>query len=182
MMEVEKHPIRDWLRAWADCHVELMKATSGEQLLAIGFPKPSRELASFTFTFAEAQALDDAELRLGLRFSELEAELIERRLSGFQASWSARHSRALQRYADELASDVIASLAHDPEPERRAKRTVRKAGGAIAEAWAMSERMQDVLGQAHREAEDMDARRALSEAGTHYRRMRDEVVRALGTW
>lgn len=64
--------------------------------------------------------------------------------------------------------------------ERKIKRAVRKAGGAIAEAYALAERMQDVLGQAHREATDTSARVALSNAGTHYRKMRDEIVSALG--
>jgi transposase len=66
------------------------------------------------------------------------------------------------------------------ERERAIKKAVRKAGAAVQEAWAMAERMQDVLAQAQRETEDRDARRALSEAGIHYRKMRDEIVRALG--
>jgi hypothetical protein len=57
---------------------------------------------------------------------------------------------------------------------------VRKAGAGLAEAYAMAERMQDVIGQAEREAGTREARAALREAGAHYRRMRDEIVRALG--
>lgn len=60
------------------------------------------------------------------------------------------------------------------------KRAARKAGGSIAEAYAMAEKMQDVLGQAHAEATDREAREALGKAGQHYRKMRDEIVRALG--
>lgn len=60
------------------------------------------------------------------------------------------------------------------------RQAVRKAGAATAEAWQMAERMQDVLAQAHRETEDREARAALSRAGVHYRKMRDEIVRALG--
>lgn len=58
--------------------------------------------------------------------------------------------------------------------------SVREQGGAIAEVYAAAERMQDLLGNAHREAQTREARRALSEAGAHYRKMRDEIVRALG--
>lgn len=66
------------------------------------------------------------------------------------------------------------------EREQAIKRAVRKAGVATQEAWTMAERMQDVLAQAQRETEDREARRALSKAGEHHRKMRDEIVRALG--
>lgn len=85
-------------------------------------------------------------------------------------SWKNRKAR--QRAAGEALKLV--------ERDQAIKRAVRKHGGARAEAYAMAERMQDVLAQAQRETEDRDARRALSEAGVHYRRMRDEIVRALG--
>lgn len=60
------------------------------------------------------------------------------------------------------------------------KRAVRKAGAATAEAWAMAERFQDVIAQAQDETQDSEARAALSRAGEHYRKMRDEIVKALG--
>lgn len=60
------------------------------------------------------------------------------------------------------------------------KRAVRKAGAATAEAWSMAERFQDVIAQAHDETQDSEARAALARAGEHYRKMRDEIVRALG--
>jgi hypothetical protein len=63
---------------------------------------------------------------------------------------------------------------------RAVKRAARKAGAAMAELYATSERMQDLLAAAHAETEDREARAALSRAGHHYRLMRDEVVRALG--
>jgi len=44
----------------------------------------------------------------------------------------------------------------------------------------MGESFQDVLGQAHREEDDREAREAWARAGEHYRKMRDEIVRALG--
>jgi transposase len=61
-----------------------------------------------------------------------------------------------------------------------AERNAKQAGGGIAALYAMSERMQDVIAQAQRETADAEARRALSQAGAHYRKMRDEIVRALG--
>lgn len=64
--------------------------------------------------------------------------------------------------------------------EREIKRAVRKAGAATAEAWAMAERFQGVLGQAEREAGSVEERAALRAAGVHYRQMRDLIVRALG--
>lgn len=66
------------------------------------------------------------------------------------------------------------------EHEKEVRRAARRAGHAIAEAYALAERMQDVIGRAHSEASDHEARAALSRAGEHYRKMRDEVVRALG--
>jgi predicted transcriptional regulator len=66
------------------------------------------------------------------------------------------------------------------EREREIKRAARKAGGAQAKAYAKSESLQDDLGQAHREAVDREAREAWSRAGVYYRKMRDEIVRALG--
>jgi DNA-binding CsgD family transcriptional regulator len=66
------------------------------------------------------------------------------------------------------------------ERQQHLMKTVRKAGGAMAEMYSMAERMQDVLAQAHRETENREARAALAAAGEHYRKMRDEIVRALG--
>lgn len=66
------------------------------------------------------------------------------------------------------------------EREAQIKQAVRKAGAALAEAYAMAERMQDVIAQAEQEATSRETRAALLEAGEHYRKMRDEIVRALG--
>lgn len=68
----------------------------------------------------------------------------------------------------------------DRERDQSIKRAVSSVSGALSEAYAMAERMQDVIGQAHREMNDTEGKRALSLAGEHYRRMRDEIVRALG--
>lgn len=83
-----------------------------------------------------------------------------------------RKAKARRRREARLLRDQLRSEA--------ATRAAKRAGGAIAEAYAMAERMQDVLGQAHREATDPERRRALAVAGQHYRQMRDEIVRALG--
>lgn len=64
--------------------------------------------------------------------------------------------------------------------ERRLKRIAKGAGGGIAEAYSLAERMQDALAAAEREASKPEVKAALVEAGAHYRRMRDEIVRALG--
>lgn len=66
------------------------------------------------------------------------------------------------------------------EKERVIRKAVRQKGGAIAEAYSMVERLDDVLAQAHREAEEPEARRSLSHAHEHHHAMRDFVVKALG--
>ncbi len=64
--------------------------------------------------------------------------------------------------------------------EKRAREAARKLKGARYEAYAMAERMQDVLGQAHDESTDRQARGDWAIAGEHYRKMRDAIVRAVG--
>jgi len=66
------------------------------------------------------------------------------------------------------------------EQERALKRAVNKTGGALSEAYSLAERMDDVLGQAHREAAESEARRELARAHEFHRAMRDSIVRALG--
>lgn len=89
------------------------------------------------------------------------------RQPGRQAEWARRRREA------------EAALAREHE-RRQIKRALRSAGKALSEAYAAAERMQDVIAQAHREASDREVRRALSVAGEHHRKMRDEIVRALG--
>lgn len=93
----------------------------------------------------------------------------------------AEHERrvAKMQAARRRNRDAARAL-RERQREQELKRAVRKAGAALAEAYAVAERMQDVLAQAHRETDDSQARRHLSTAGTHYRQMRDEIVRALG--
>lgn len=97
------------------------------------------------------------------------------------------HSSTARRYADPVARRRDNERARETVAARKAlerdqaiKQAVRKAGAGLAEAYAMAERMQDVLAQAHREATDPEARAALSAAGEHHRRMRDRIVAALG--
>jgi hypothetical protein len=63
---------------------------------------------------------------------------------------------------------------------RATKRAVRKAGAATQEAYAMAERFQDVIAQAQREGDDPERSQALAAAAEHFRKGRDEIVRALG--
>jgi predicted transcriptional regulator len=73
-----------------------------------------------------------------------------------------------------------ARLLREQERAAAIKRAVRKAGAAEQELYAMAERMQDAMGQAHREATDPEKRQHYALAGQWYRRMRDEIVRGLG--
>lgn len=66
------------------------------------------------------------------------------------------------------------------EREQEAKRLAKLRGGDIAKLYAESERLQDTLGAAHSQMTDREGREALSLAGEHYRKMRDQIVCALG--
>jgi hypothetical protein len=88
--------------------------------------------------------------------------------------------RKKARRAEATARRAEVAVDRAKTRQRHARQAAKTLGGAIAEAYANAERMQDVLGQAHREATDSEARRALSIAGEHHRKMRDEIVRALG--
>lgn len=66
------------------------------------------------------------------------------------------------------------------EKQRAVKRAVAKEGGALAEAYSLAERLDDVLGQAHREAKEPAARKELARAHEFHRAMRDSIVRGLG--
>jgi hypothetical protein len=66
------------------------------------------------------------------------------------------------------------------ERDAKVRSVVKKKGGAIAEAYAMAERLNDVIGQAHRDAENPETRRELTAAHELQRGMRDRIVRALG--
>lgn len=89
------------------------------------------------------------------------------------------HSRVsdwcVRQWREQRASEL-----EREEREVAIKRAVKKAGAATQELYAMCERQQDVIAQAQREASTREAREALSVAGQHYRKMRDQVVIALG--
>lgn len=89
-----------------------------------------------------------------------------------------RSKQASSRAAKKRAAAYRAL--REQEREQAIKRAVRKEGGAMAELYVLAERAQDVQGQAHREATDTDRRQHLALAGEHYRKWRDEIVRALG--
>lgn len=88
--------------------------------------------------------------------------------------------RIRQAHAAKERARMARQALADQRREQAIKQAVRKAGGAISDLYAMAERMQDVLAYAQREATDREAREALSLAGEHHRKMRDEIVRALG--
>lgn len=71
-------------------------------------------------------------------------------------------------------------LAEAAARQQQIRAAVRREGGAIAELYAMAERMQDLIGRAQREASGREGRAHLSLAGEYHRKMRDEIVRALG--
>lgn len=90
----------------------------------------------------------------------------------------AKHKAARR---DEIAAERKAKRQEAEQREaQRIARAARAAGGSIAKAYALAESLQDAIGLAHAEAVDREAKEALSLAGAHYRRMRDQVVRALG--
>lgn len=62
---------------------------------------------------------------------------------------------------------------------QKVKRALRKKGAGASELYAMAEKMQDVLARAHAEEQDARSREAYARAGEHYRKMRDEIVRAV---
>lgn len=89
---------------------------------------------------------------------------------------NGRYKRALREQSRD------ARMYREQQREDALRRTVKKQGGAMAELYAMAERMQDVVARAHDEATDKDARRELALAGQNYRVMRDHIVRALGAY
>lgn len=66
------------------------------------------------------------------------------------------------------------------ERQRKIKAAVRKAGAALSEAYSSAHRMGGVIEQAESEASSSETRTALQSAGEHYRKMLDEIIRALG--
>lgn len=158
-------------------------------------------------TRAVYQALQDAEIELRGRrvgtFDELQSpewltdRYVNQKLSTYRiaeeigctpsAVIQALQRHQIQRRAKSPAMRIAArrhrgllELGKREAGAREAKKLAKIQGGAISEAYSMAERMQGILAQAHREATDSEARRALSVAESNYRAMRDEIVRALG--
>jgi hypothetical protein len=73
-----------------------------------------------------------------------------------------------------------ARLLREQEQRARIKDSLKKASAVDAELYAAAEAFQDIIAAAHRAATDPEKRRHYSLAGEHYRRMRDEIVRAFG--
>lgn len=120
--------------------------------------------------YAEGLSQSEVARRVGLSLGTVH-EWLRPDLAGprRQRKREADKERRAQRHAEQERAYAL-----------KVRRVARKAGGAIAEAYAMAERMQDTIAQAHREATDPEAREALSLSGEHYRKMRDQIVRALG--
>lgn len=68
----------------------------------------------------------------------------------------------------------------EKEAAQRAKKIAARSGGALAEAYAMAERLDSVLGQVRGEVSDPEAKREISRAHDYQHAMRDAIVRALG--
>lgn len=119
--------------------------------------------------------------RDGLTESEISRELgLAISSVRYMVNPSARAKRLAYEARNRKVRSAERRALREQQREQAIRAAVRKAGSATKEAWAMAERMQDVLAQAQREIDDREAKRALSEAGVHYRKMRDEIVRALG--
>lgn len=110
---------------------------------------------------------------VGLTYEEIAEELGVSRGQAYRLVEGARRNEEEREARKRSAAAVRAA------ETRKVRKAVKKAGVATAELYAMAERMQDVLAQAHDETSDPEARRALDLAGQHYRKMRDEIVRAL---
>lgn len=85
---------------------------------------------------------------------------------------TARRKLRAQRRRDAKARKAL----REREEARALRHAVKKAGAAEAELYAMAEKMQDLMAQAHREAVGREKRAHYAKAGEHYRKWRDEIV------
>lgn len=90
-------------------------------------------------------------------------------------NWLNGHMSKYQQEAREALKKERLS-----KKQKTINKAVRKKGGALAEAYAMAERLQDVIAQAHTEAKEPQARRSLQRATEYHHAMRDFIVQALG--
>lgn len=94
--------------------------------------------------------------------------------------WKHPHKRREQKARAIAQRRAAAAALAKAERDKAIRSAVRKAGAALAEAYSMTARMSGVLTQAEQEATSEEARAALEDARTHYHKMSDAIVRALG--
>ncbi len=138
-------------------------------------------LPAMPLRHAEAEFASDLHAE-GRTYKEI-AEICD---VNYSRAWElVNHERKKELRRKREQRDQTKKREHAREGKRRkreeaVKRAVKKAGAATQEAYALVERLQDVLAQAQREATDPEARESLDLAGQHHRRTRDQVVRSLG--
>jgi hypothetical protein len=81
-----------------------------------------------------------------------------------------------QRRLNKKKSAALARVKREQEIQH----AVKKDGAALAEAYTFASKLDQVLGQARREAQDTDKRRAISRAHARRDEMMDEIIRGLG--
>lgn len=185
-------PHGEWM-PWVEANLEIALATASRYMRFAAYQDEIREaMVDPTIRGAERflrglpradHCADDARLlsEAGVTQEAIAAQLGVSRTTvqcWLNPAFERRYKDQARRKAHRRR--MAAQTLRERERERAIKRAVRKAGTATQEAWTMAERFQDVLAQAQRETEDREAREALSKAGEHYRKMRDEIVRALG--
>lgn len=207
LIEVRARCLRGEWRKWADSHLDFSVETANNYMRVAHFKDSVPTGATIQEALQLLSGLPDSRHRAVREYSpevrERARQLVEdegfsraaaARQLGVTKNWvrgvidpevAQRRLKSRQKYelkrADERRLAIEAERARKEQEHRDAvKRAARKAGGARAEAYAMGERFQDVIAQAHHEEDDREAREAWSRAGEHYRKMRDEIVRALG--
>jgi hypothetical protein len=87
----------------------------------------------------------------------------------------------VRRWLDRRADARQARLeAEAVSRERRIADAARRAGGALAEAYALATRLDGILGKARQDATERDPRIAINEAHAYRDKMMDALIKALG--
>jgi hypothetical protein len=96
----------------------------------------------------------------------------------YRQRWDA-HAKAYraQRRADARQARLEAEAV---SRERRIADAARRAGGALAEAYALATRLDGILGKARQDATERDPRIAINEAHAYRDKMMDALIKALG--
>jgi predicted transcriptional regulator len=193
----ERHIGHGEWRTWVEANVDVHWTTANDYMRVAYFRERLEELGATQLKEALTLLLglrrgDSPPGRAGLpgladearelRANGLSDSIIAERLGvSNSAVYKWTRPERVRQYAEKARreKEQLREL-REREQQVKVARAVRKKGGAIADLYALSERMQDVLGEAHRECEDQEARRELALAGQCYRQMRDHVVRALG--